>query len=126
MLECRNQPVSMAIAVNRPAATSGVYVPPSAAMAFMTRIPVASADESLKTVAPRSSSLTWWSMTTRGPGKLADEAGHVAELVPRRQVEDDGHLAIGEFGRVDAVAEVLEQGPRRGRGSRTEEALGWS
>ena len=83
VLEWRNQPVSIAIAVSkavrRPPACNEH---PSAAIAFMTRMPVASAVESLKTVAPRSSSLTWWSMTTRGPGNWRMKLSHVAELVP--------------------------------------------
>ena len=66
VLEWRNQPVSIAIAVSKASATSGVYEPRNAEIAFMIRMPVASAVESLKTRAPKSSSLTWWSMTTRG------------------------------------------------------------
>ena len=42
--------------------------PPRAEIACITSMPVASAVESLNTVAPRSSWLTWWSMIARGPG----------------------------------------------------------
>ena len=125
VLEWRNQPVSMAIAVSRPVATSGVSEPPSARMARMTRIPVASAVESLKKVAPRSSWLTWWSMTTRRPGKPADELGHVAKLVPRRQVEDDRDFAIGQLPGLDARCRSARRASHPGRESRSEGASGW-
>ena len=54
----RNQPVSMAIAVNRPVATSRVNVPPRLFTAAITGVPVASAVVSLRKSAPRSSWLT--------------------------------------------------------------------
>ncbi len=55
VFECRNQPVSIAMAVSRPVATSGVTVALSARMACKTRVPVASAVVSFKKTAPRSS-----------------------------------------------------------------------
>ena len=80
-------------------------------MAFMTRMPVASAVESLKTVARQVVLADVVVDDHPRPGKSPDELGHVAKLVPRRKVEDDDHLAIGEFARAwTRCAEMLEQG----------------
>ena len=41
--------------------------------------------------------------------KSPDQLGHVSELVPGREVEDDRDLAIGELGGLDDGAEPLEE-----------------
>ena len=119
MLGWRNQPVSMAIAVSRPVATSRVNVPPRA----LDRPDDQRAGRLGRRVLEedRPEVVLADVVVDHHPGarELADPARHVAELAPGREVEDHDHLAVGQVGRLDVRAEVLEQGRRRGRGSRS-------
>ena len=110
---CRNQPVSIAIAVNSPVEISRVNDSPQGSdgadedgagrlggrVLEEDRAQVVLADMVIDHH-PR-------------PGEVADHPRHVAELTPGRKIEDHQHLAVGQVGRGNLGPQVLEQRPVR-------------
>ena len=91
----------------------------------MTRMPVASAVGSLRNGRPQVVLADVVVDDHPRAGEAADEIGHVAELVPCREVEDDRDLAIGQFLGLRRRGRSARRASPRGRGSRTAAASGW-
>ena len=87
--ECRNQPVSIAIAVSRPVATSGVIVPPRALDGAHDQGPGRLGRRVLEVDRPEVVLADVVVDDHLRSREAADVTGHVAELAPGREVEDD-------------------------------------
>ncbi len=100
----RNQPVSVATAAKSGRAICGESGTPRASAASNTNRPVASASVFLNSLAPRSSSLTWWSITAL-TARLARITSAIGPNWTHADVfEDDNHLPVRQLlgGNIDS------------------------
>ena len=101
--------MSIAIAVSRPLATSGVIEPREGDDGAHDEDPGRLGSRVLEH--GRSHFVPANMMIDHDPParETADVFGHVAELVPGRQVEDDRDFTIGQLRRLDVRSKVLEE-----------------